>query len=115
MRIVTKLKIGQILTQEGVIMKCIKQGLLIATLSFSFTSMSCTEDGKEGFLPENSLNLLSSLFLSIVGNKRKIILSIFLLILKVFFNNELELKCSDFFINKIGIIITIVIIINNII
>jgi hypothetical protein len=57
MRFVTKLKISQILTQEGVIMKCIKQGLLIATLSFSFASMSCTEDGKEGFLPENSLKI----------------------------------------------------------
>lgn len=38
-------------------MKSLKQGMLIATLVVSMPSWSCTEDGKEGILPENNLKI----------------------------------------------------------
>ncbi len=38
-------------------MKSLKQGLLIASLIVSAPLWSCTEDGKEGFMPENDLRI----------------------------------------------------------
>jgi hypothetical protein len=38
-------------------MKSLKQGMLIATLALSVPAWTCTEDGKEGFLPENNLKI----------------------------------------------------------
>lgn len=38
-------------------MKSLKQGLLIATIALSAPAWTCTEDGSEGFLPENNLKI----------------------------------------------------------
>jgi hypothetical protein len=38
-------------------MKKLSQGLLLATLIASQPVLSCSKDGKEGFLPENNLNI----------------------------------------------------------
>ena len=38
-------------------MKCLKQGLLIASLIATIPSIACTPDGKEGFVPENNLKI----------------------------------------------------------
>lgn len=38
-------------------MKSFKQGMLLATLVLSLPSWSCTEDGLEGIVPENNLNI----------------------------------------------------------
>lgn len=38
-------------------MKSLKQGLLIAVIAMSQPTWSCTEDGSEGFLPENNLKI----------------------------------------------------------
>lgn len=38
-------------------MKSLKQGLLIAAIALSQPTWSCTEDGSEGFLPENNLKI----------------------------------------------------------
>ena len=38
-------------------MKSLKQGLLIAAIALSQPTWSCTEDGVEGFVPENNLKI----------------------------------------------------------
>jgi hypothetical protein len=38
-------------------MKSLKQGLLVAAIALSAPAWSCTEDGKEGFLPDNNLKI----------------------------------------------------------
>jgi hypothetical protein len=38
-------------------MKSLKQGLLVAAIAVSAPAWSCTEDGKEGFLPDNNLKI----------------------------------------------------------
>jgi hypothetical protein len=38
-------------------MKCLKQGLLLASLIAAIPSMACTPDAKEGFVPENNLKI----------------------------------------------------------
>ena len=38
-------------------MKSLKQGLLVAAIALSAPTWSCTEDGSEGFLPENDLKI----------------------------------------------------------
>src|SRR5687767_12470496 len=38
-------------------MKSLKQGLLLGVFLLSGTGFACTSDGKEGFLPENDLNI----------------------------------------------------------
>lgn len=38
-------------------MKCLKQGLLIASLLATVSGIACTKNGKEGFVPENNLRI----------------------------------------------------------
>jgi hypothetical protein len=46
-----------ILSLRRLLMKCIKQGLLFASLMAAVPSIACTPDGLEGFLPENDLRI----------------------------------------------------------